>query len=135
MTLRRREFLQISAGMAGAAWAGSYFPAQGATVLRVGHFPNITHPQALIGRGKGWFESALGSQVNLQWSSFTAGPTAMEALLADSLDMTYIGPNPALNGYIRSQGAVRVIAGAVSGGASLVVRNDSGIQKPPDFQG
>ena len=59
----------------------------------------------------------------------------MEALLSGSLDMTYIGPNPALTGYIRSQGAVRVIAGAVSGGASLVVRNNAGIQKPSDFQG
>src|SRR5271154_6225216 len=103
--------------MAGAALAGSLFPARAATPFRVGHFPNITHPQALIGRGKGWFESALGPQVELQWSSFTAGPTAMEALLAGSLDMTYIGPNPALTGYIRSEGAVRVIAGAVSGGA------------------
>jgi NitT/TauT family transport system substrate-binding protein len=121
--------------MAGVALAGPLFPARAAASLRVGHFPNITHSQALIGRGKGWFESALGSHASLQWSSFTAGPTAMEALLAGSLDMTYIGPNPALTGYIRSEGAVRVIAGAVSGGASLVVRNDAGIQKIQDFQG
>ena len=57
-------------------------------------------------------------------------------LFAGAIDMTYVGPNPAINGYVRSNGeALRVVAGAASGGASLIVRNDSGINKPEDFHG
>ena len=61
-----------------------------------------------------------------RWTSFNAGPAAIEALFGGAIDMTYVGPNPAINGYVRSNGeAVRVVAGAASGGASLIVRNDS----------
>jgi NitT/TauT family transport system substrate-binding protein len=109
---------------------------QGTTTVRVGAFPNITHPQAMIGKGNGWFEKAMGPQVKIDWKSFNAGPSAIEALFAGALDMTYIGPNPAINGYVRSNGeALRTIAGATSGGAALVVRQDSGISKPEDFHG
>jgi NitT/TauT family transport system substrate-binding protein len=111
-------------------------PAFGETVVRVGAFPNITHPQAMVGKSEGWFEKALGNSVKIEWKSFNAGPSAIEALFAGALDITYIGPNPAITGYVRSQGeALRVVAGATSGGAALVVRNDSGIQKPEDFHG
>jgi NitT/TauT family transport system substrate-binding protein len=111
--------------------------AQGsANTIRVGAFPNITHAQAMVGKAKGWFDKAMGPQVKVQWTSFNAGPSAIEALFAGAIDMTYVGPNPAINGYVRSNGeALRVVAGAASGGASLVVRNDSGIQKPEDFHG
>ncbi len=110
--------------------------ASGQTVVRVGAFPNITHPQAMVGKNGGWFEKALGNNVKIDWKSFNAGPSAIEALFAGALDITYIGPNPAITGYVRSNGeALRVVAGATSGGASLVVRNDSGIQKPEDFHG
>jgi NitT/TauT family transport system substrate-binding protein len=106
------------------------------TVIRVGAFPNITHPQAMIGKNNGWFEKAMGPQVKIDWKSFNAGPSAIEALFAGALDMTYIGPNPAIAGYVRSNGeALRIVVGATSGGASLVVRNDAGIQKPQDFHG
>jgi NitT/TauT family transport system substrate-binding protein len=108
----------------------------GQTVVRVGAFPNITHPQAMVGKNEGWFEKALGSGIKIDWKSFNAGPSAIEALFAGALDITYIGPNPAITGYVRSNGeALRVVAGATSGGAALVVRNDSGIQKPEDFHG
>jgi sulfonate transport system substrate-binding protein len=113
-----------------------FTPALGQTVVRVGAFPNITHPQAMVGKNEGWFEKALGNNVKIEWKSFNAGPSAIEALFAGALDITYIGPNPAITGYVRSQGeALRVVAGATSGGAALVVRNDSGIQKPEDFHG
>ncbi len=113
---------------------GLLAPAQ--TVVRVGAFPNVTHPQAMVGKGSGWFEKAMGSKVKIEWKSFNAGPSAIEALFAGALDMTYIGPNPAISGYVRSNGeALRIVAGATSGGAALVVRNDSGIQKPEDFHG
>jgi sulfonate transport system substrate-binding protein len=106
------------------------------TVIRVGAFPNITHPQAMVGKANGWFEKALGSNAKIDWKSFNAGPSAIEALFSGAIDMTYIGPNPAITGYVRSQGeALRIVAGATSGGASLIVRNDSGIDKPEDFHG
>jgi NitT/TauT family transport system substrate-binding protein len=104
--------------------------------IRVGAFPNITHAQPMVGKANGWFEKAMGPNVKIQWQSFNAGPSAIEAIFAGSLDMTYIGPNPAINGYVRSNGeALRIIAGATSGGAALVVRSDSGINNPEDFHG
>jgi len=110
--------------------------AQSSVVVRVGAFPNITHPQAMIGKANGWFEKAMGPQVKIDWKTFNAGPSAIEALFAGAIDMTYVGPNPAINGYVRSNGeALRIIAGATSGGAALVVRSDSGIRKAQDFHG
>ncbi|MFZ0804589.1 MAG: aliphatic sulfonate ABC transporter substrate-binding protein, partial [Candidatus Sulfotelmatobacter sp.] len=111
--------------------------AQGnSNTIRVGAFPNVTHAQAMVGKANGWFEKAMGPQVKIQWTSFNAGPAAIEALFAGAIDMTYVGPNPAINGYVRSNGeALRVVAGAASGGASLIVRNDSGISKAEDFHG
>jgi NitT/TauT family transport system substrate-binding protein len=111
--------------------------AQGnVTTIRVGAFPNITHAQAMVGKANGWFDKAMGPSSKIQWTSFNAGPSAIEALFAGAIDMTYVGPNPAINGYVRSNGeALRVVAGAASGGASLIVRNDAGIQGPQDFHG
>ncbi len=114
--------------------------AQGTTV-RVGHFPNITHVQALVARGferqgRNWFGDRLGPGVKIEWYVYNAGPSAMEAVFANSLDLTYVGPNPALNAYARSRGdEVRVIAGAVNGGSALVVQGDSTLAKPTDFKG
>jgi len=105
-------------------------------VIRAGHFPNITHSQGVIGQANGWFDKALAPEARVDWKVFNAGPSAIEALFAGAIDLTYIGPNPAINGYVRSQGeALRIVAGATSGGAALVVRADSGIQKPEDFHG
>ena len=106
------------------------------TIIRVGAFPNMTHPQAMVGKANGWFERQLGPNVKIEWTSFNAGPSAIEARFARAIDMAYVGPNPSITGYVRSQGeALRIVAGAASGGVSLVVRNDSGIQKPEDFHG
>jgi NitT/TauT family transport system substrate-binding protein len=106
------------------------------TTIRVGAFPNITHSQAMVGKATGFFEKALGPGVKIEWKTFNAGPAAVEALFAGAIDLTYVGPNPAIQGYVRSNGeALRIVAGATSGGAALVVRNDSGIQKPEDFHG
>jgi len=74
------------------AWAGAQ------TVIRVGAFPNMTHPQAMVGKNNGWFDQAMGPQVKIEWKSFNAGPSAIEALFAGAIDMTYIGPNPAISG-------------------------------------
>lgn len=105
-------------------------------VFRLGYFPNITHGQAVIGVGNGDYQKILGDNIELKTFTFNAGPSAIEALFAKQVDATYIGPNPTVNGYVVSQGKdVRVIAGASSGGAVFVVRNDSGIQSPKDFAG
>jgi NitT/TauT family transport system substrate-binding protein len=106
---------------------------QGKT-LRIGYFPNINHAQAVIGLGRGDFQKALGDNVEVTTLIFNAGPAAIEALFANQIDVAYIGPNPAINGYVQSNGeALRIISGAASGGAVLVVRNDSGINSPQDF--
>jgi sulfonate transport system substrate-binding protein len=110
------------------------------TVLRVGHFPNITHAQGVIAhglsrQGKGWFEERLGPNVELQWFVYNAGPSAMEAILAKSIHMTYVGPNPAINAHLRARGEeIRIVAGACSGGAALVVQPDGRIQTDADFK-
>ncbi|ANY77916.1 aliphatic sulfonate ABC transporter substrate-binding protein [Microvirga ossetica] len=122
---------------------GAHAPAfaQQSTTVRVGHFPNITHVQALVARGferqgRSWFGERLGPGVKIEWYAYNAGPSAMEAIFANSLDLTYVGPNPALNAYARSRGAeVRVVAGAVNGGSALVVQGDSTLSKPADFRG
>jgi NitT/TauT family transport system substrate-binding protein len=111
------------------------------TVVRIGHFPNITHVQALVAhnlsrQGKGWFEQRLGPDVEVQWFTYNAGPSAMEAIFAGSIDATYVGPSPALNAYAKSKGSeIRIIAGAVNGGAALLVQPDSGLKAPADFRG
>jgi NitT/TauT family transport system substrate-binding protein len=111
-------------------------PGFAQSVVRVGAFPNITHAQAMVGKANGAFQKALGPDAKIEWTSFNAGPSAIEALFSGAIDMTYVGPNPTISGYLRSNGeALRVIAGAASGGAALVVRNDSGINKPEDFHG
>ena len=116
-------------------------PLAAKTVLRVGYFPNVTHAQGVIGKTltaqqKGWFEERLGPDIEIQWYAFNAGPSAMEAIFAGSIDLTYVGPNPSLNAYIRSNGEeIRVIAGSARGGAALLVRPGSGIEKPADFRG
>ena len=105
-------------------------------VVRVGHFPNITHSQAMVGKANGWFERAMSPEARIDWKVFNAGPSAIEALFAGEIDITYIGPNPAISGYVRSQGeALRIVAGATSGGAALVVRSDAGINRVEDFRG
>src|SRR6185437_7023196 len=110
------------------------------TVLRVGHFPNITHAQALVAhaltrQGKGWFEQRLPG-VTVQWYVYNAGPAAMEAMIAKSTDLTYVGPNPALNVYAKSGGTeARVVAGAAEGGSALVVQADANSKSAADFRG
>lgn len=109
--------------------------------LRFGHFPNVTHAQGVIAHGlsregKGWFEQRLGPDLKIQWFTYNAGPSAMEAIFAGSLDLTYVGQGPALNAYTKSQGQeIRVISGAATGGAALVVHPDDTIRSAADFRG
>ncbi|MGZ4569395.1 MAG: ABC transporter substrate-binding protein [Blastococcus sp.] len=104
-----------------------------ASELRLGYFANLTHAAALIGVNKGDFTKELGS-TKLKTQVFNAGPDEVEALFAGALDAAYIGPSPTVNAYGQSNGdAIRIIAGAASGGAELVVRN--GISSAADLKG
>lgn len=107
-----------------------------ATAIRVGYFPNVTHSQALVGLARGDFRRAVGPGVTIEPVTFNAGPSVIEALFGGELDLAYIGPNPAINGWVQSRGeALRIVAGATSGGAALVVRGDSGIRTAADLSG
>src|SRR4051812_43238072 len=104
-------------------------PAPASTALagsvNFGFFPNVTHAPALVGIGEGLLQKELGDGVDLNTFTFNAGTEAIEALFAGSLDITLIGPNPAINGFAKSKGeALRIIAGSTSGGAYFVVEPD-----------
>lgn len=109
-------------------------------VVRLGCFPNITHVQALVARnmsrtGEGWFERYLPGYT-IEWQTYNAGPSAAEAIFGRTVDLTYIGPSPAINGYAVSAGReIRLLAGAVNGGAALLVAPDSGLTQAADFRG
>src|SRR6184192_3163157 len=136
--MKTKLALCVTAAVCGFAQIVS---AQDKVVIRFGHFPNITHAQGVIAhalsrKGKGWFEERLGPNVEIQWFTYNAGPSAMEAMFAGSLDLTYVGQGPALNAHFKSNGEeVRVIAGAANAGAALVVKSDSPIKTAADFRG
>ncbi|HEY2123968.1 MAG TPA: ABC transporter substrate-binding protein [Chthoniobacterales bacterium] len=115
--------------------------AEDKTTVRFGHFPNITHAQGVIAhalsrQGRGWFEERLGPGVVVEWYVYNAGPSAMEAIFAGSLDVTYVGQGPALNAHFKSDGQeIRILGGAANAGAALVVRPDSPIKVAADFRG
>lgn len=103
-----------------------------AETVRLGYFPNVTHAPAIVGVVEGLFADELGD-TELQLATFNAGTEAIEAMFADSLDITFIGPNPAINGFTQSQGqALRIVSGTTSGGAFLVVNPE--ITSPDQLQ-
>jgi NitT/TauT family transport system substrate-binding protein len=121
----------------GSACGGRTNSADGppgpASTLRLGYFANVTHAAAIIGVNRGLIAKELGA-TKLETQIFDAGPAAVEALFGGSLDAAYIGPNPAINAFARSDGkAIRIVAGATSGGAQLVVRQ--GINSARDLRG
>ncbi len=115
-------------------------PKEDNSVVRIGHSPNLTHVQALVARnmsrhGQGWFERYLPEQ-QVEWCLYNAGPSAMEAIFGQAVDLSYVGPSPAINAYSVSKGAeLSLLAGAVNGGTALLVSPKSGIASPSDFKG
>ena len=107
----------------------------GLTQINVACFPNITHAQALLLKGQGTLERTFGDEVKINWITFNAGPSQIEALFAGDVDIGYIGPVPALNGYVQSGGDLQIIAGVSNGGPVLIVRNDSDISTASDLDG
>jgi NitT/TauT family transport system substrate-binding protein len=117
----------------GAAQPATLTGSATAPELRLGYFANVTHASAVYGVGAGVFARALGSTA-LKTQVFNAGPAAVEALFGGALDAAYLGPNPAINAFAKSRGqAIRIVAGATSGGAALVVR--PGITSPGQLRG
>src|SRR5437763_14704177 len=135
--MKTKVILVLASTILAMHWAA----AEEKVVIRFGHFPNSTPAQGVIAhalsrKGKGWFEERLGPNVEIQWFTYNAGPSAMEAMFAGSLDLTYVGQGPALNAHFKSNGQeVRVIAGAANAGAALVVKSDSPIKTAADFRG
>jgi len=103
--------------------------------VRVGFFPNITHSQALIGKADGTFQKSLGESNKIEWKQFNAGPEEITALFAGAVDIGYIGPGPAINGYAKSKGDIQIIAGATDAGAILVSRKDLPIKDVKELSG
>jgi len=121
-------------GGSGSSSGGSGSGGGSKVKVRLGYFPNITHATAIVGVDKGFFEKALGASGTLDPKTFADGTAASEAILSNSIDMSYVGPNPAINSFQKTQGkAVRVISGATSGGAQLIVK--ASISKPGDLKG
>lgn len=131
--------LTLALAACGGDTASGSTGSTGATApvtVHLGYFPNITHAIALVGVAQGSFQKALGSDKLDASKTFNAGPALIEALLAGDIDIGYVGPNPAINGYVKSHGeALRIIAGASSGGALFIVRPDAHIQSPADLNG
>jgi NitT/TauT family transport system substrate-binding protein len=115
--------------------------AEPSLVLRVGFFPNLTHAPALAARqlereGHDFHGPNLPAGVKLEWRAFNAGPSAMEALVAGSIDLTYVGASPVVNAHVRTKGrTLRVLAPVAAGGNALVVRKGAGLRTPADFRG
>jgi NitT/TauT family transport system substrate-binding protein len=109
-------------------------PSTEPVTVRLGYFPNLTHAPGIVGDLGGYFEDSVGENVTIETSSFNAGPEAVEALFAEALDVTLIGPNPAINAFAQSDAeAIRIVSGATSGGAFLVVKE--GVDSPEDLEG
>ena len=112
----------LAAGCASSA-TGASNSGSGPVVLRLGFLANITHEPALVGLAKGYFTKNLGKNVELKTTIFSSGTEETTAILAGQLDAAYVGPNPAINAWQKSNGtAIKIISGVASGGASLVVK-------------
>ena len=104
--------------------------------LRIAYFPNIGHAIPIIGMEKGFFESSMGNATKIEIRVFDSGPQAIESLFANSIDLAYVGPGPAINGFLNSENNnVKILAGAASGGASFIVHPGSEIHSASDFAG
>jgi NitT/TauT family transport system substrate-binding protein len=127
--------LALALGLGGCAGSSAAIAStsSGAAAVRLGYLPNLTHAPAIIGLEGGYFASELGPGSSVTPTTFNAGPDAVSALLSGAIDVAFVGPNPAINGYSKSHGSVKIVAGVASGGASLVVK--SSINSAADLKG
>src|SRR6201986_4507921 len=108
-----------AAGGTGTATAAAAAPV----TVRLGYLANITHAPALIAVKNGYFTKELGSAGTVKTSTYTSGTQETTAILAGQLDAAYVGPNPAINAWQKSNGtAIKIVSGVATGGASIVVK-------------
>jgi NitT/TauT family transport system substrate-binding protein len=105
--------------------------------IRIAYFPNIGHAIPIVGMEKGFFEASIGNMTQIETRVFDSGPQAIESLFANSIDLAYVGPGPAINGFLNSENHnVKILAGAASGGASFIVHPSSVMEfSETDFAG
>jgi len=105
-------------------------------ILRIGYFPNIGHAVPIVGIEKGFFQESIGDQTKIETRVFDSGPQAIEALFANSIDIAYVGPGPAINGFLNSENHnIKILGGAASGGTSFIVHPNSEINSISEFVG
>lgn len=131
MDVHRRRCLVGLLALSATPWLGCKKAPKDGGPLRLGFFPNITHAQALVGNAEGAFAAEPGVGP-LEVKQFNAGPAAMEALVAGSLDVSYVGTGPAINTFLKAGRELRIIAGAVNGGAVFVTRT---VKTPEGLKG
>ncbi len=128
----------VLVGLALFFTGGSHGPkaAAGQETVHLGYFPNVTHAPAVVGVANGEFAKALSPKAVLDVKVFNAGPEEMEALLAGAIDIGYVGPSPAINTFLKSNGrALKILAGACDGGAALIARDGTPISSIHDLDG
>jgi NitT/TauT family transport system substrate-binding protein len=104
--------------------------------VRVAYFPNVNHAVPIIGMEKGIFQNQIGNSTVIESKLFEAGPQVIEALFADSIDIAYVGPGPAINGFLKSKDHnIKILSGAASGGASFIIHPNSKINSTADLEG
>ena len=119
----------------GSGDAGSSAQSAAPKQVRIGYFANLTHAQGVLGVASGEFEKAV-APAELTTRLFNAGPSLIEALFAKEIDIAYVGPGPAINAHLKSQGTgIRIIAGAAANGVLIVASPKSGVSSLPDIKG
>lgn len=127
----------LVSGMAGcnANTRGSGSSSAPLKQLNVAVYPNFTHAQALVGKDNGDFQKAVGSEITIHWKSFNAGPDEVQAFLTGAEDIGYIGPVPAVTGYVQSHGDLQIVAGSTDSGTLLVARKGVDMKSIKDLAG
>jgi len=104
--------------------------------LRIAYFPNIGHAVPIVGIENNFFLEKLSSDTKIESRIFDSGPQVIESLFANSVDIAYVGPGPAINGFLNSENNnIQILSGAASGGASFIVHPESEINSASDFSG
>ena len=104
--------------------------------IRVAFFPSIVHAVPIVGVENNIFQENLDEEVEIDVKIFDSGPQVIESLFSNSIDIAYVGPGPVINGYLKSDGnALKILAGAADGGASLVAHKESGLDSIVNFDG
>jgi len=126
----------VAVAVAMIAFGTSQSNSSHENTVRVAFFPNLGHSIAIVGTEKGIFAEKLSNQTVIETRLFDSGPQVIESIFANEIDLAYVGPGPAINGFLKSDGkALKILAGAASGGVSLVIHPNSKIESVTDFPG